>query len=108
MIATRAKPNGTPRPAPIATSLLFAHDGSIEAGAELPVVAATVLTLEEVTVTVSVIEAVAAVTVVVASAPARSARGRRVALFQMRVFEVPEQQPDPLLTSPQHEKLSHR
>jgi hypothetical protein len=62
-----------------------------------------VVTLDEVTVTVKVVEAVAAVTVVVASVPARSARGRSVALFHWKVFELLEQQEPATLSVLQHE-----
>lgn len=71
---------------------------------ELLAAALEVVALDAVTMTVKVVDAVAAVTVVVASVPARSARGRSVALFQMKVFVASEQQEPTLVLVWQHAK----
>lgn len=81
-------PNGTPRPAPRATSLFFGHEESLEEGEVTgPDPDVRVLEIEGVIVTVNVVEAVATVMVVVASVPARSARGRKVALSQWKELD---------------------
>jgi hypothetical protein len=86
-----ASPRGAPRPAPIATSWLLGHEDSDDTDeVEFPEFsdpAVMVLRADTVIVWVTVTDAVAAVTVTVASDPARSARGSKVALFHWKVFD---------------------
>ena len=80
-IVPMASPKGTPSPTPSAMSLLEQNVDMTE------VDETSAETVEPPCVTVSVTVAVA-----VAREPARSARGRRVALFHTTVSELPSQQ----------------